>query len=116
MVNLLLVYNFLETSEGGPFCVLIDKKNYFLNGAYGSIIGGIVIAVGLYSVVWGKAKDYSEPKLPSTDAEDTESLPITATSKIDIISGNLEKQPSTDQKLEETNKVGEEKELNVVKV
>ncbi|KAH1113130.1 hypothetical protein AAZX31_04G231200 [Glycine max] len=82
----------------------------------GSIIGGIVIAVGLYSVVWGKAKDYSEPKLPSTDAEDTESLPITATSKIDIISGNLEKQPSTDQKLEETNKVGEEKELNVVKV
>ncbi|RDX65615.1 WAT1-related protein, partial [Mucuna pruriens] len=64
----------------------------------GSIIGGIIIAVGLYLVVWGKAKDhYSDPKLPSAHAQDTKSLPITATddSKINIISGNLEKQPST---------------------
>ena len=82
----------------------------FFEWMHGSLIGGIVIAVGLYSVVWGKAKDYSEPKLPSANAEDTKSLPITATddSKIDIIYGNLEKQPSTNQKLEETNKVGDE--------
>ncbi|TKY74287.1 WAT1-related protein [Spatholobus suberectus] len=84
----------------------------------GSIIGGIIIALGLYSVVWGKATDYSDPKLLSVDAGDTKSLPISATddSTIDIISGNLEKQPSTKHNLEEPNKVGEETELHVVKV
>lgn len=39
----------------------------------GSIIGGVVIAIGLYSVVWGKSKDYSVPP-PSSDAQQ---LPIT---------------------------------------
>ncbi|KAF3445673.1 hypothetical protein FNV43_RR10849 [Rhamnella rubrinervis] len=31
----------------------------------GSIIGGFVIAMGLYTVVWGKSKDYSDPELES---------------------------------------------------
>ncbi|KAK7353169.1 hypothetical protein VNO80_18609 [Phaseolus coccineus] len=77
----------------------------------GSIIGGIIIALGLYSVVWGKAKDYSEPKLASADAEDRKSQQITATvdSKIDISSENLEKQTSS-----EHNKMGEEREMCVV--
>ncbi|KAL2339805.1 hypothetical protein Fmac_007745 [Flemingia macrophylla] len=80
----------------------------------GSIIGGVIIVLGLYSVVWGKAKDYADPKLLSVDRGATKSPPITATedSKVDIIDENLEKQPSTNkQKLE-----GEETELHVVKV
>ncbi|KAL9313593.1 hypothetical protein ACSQ67_019045 [Phaseolus vulgaris] len=77
----------------------------------GSIIGGIIIALGLYSVVWGKAKDYSEPKLASADAQVRKSQQTAATvdSKIDIISENLEKQTST-----EHNKIGEEREMYVV--
>jgi len=78
---------------------------------HGSIIGGIIIALGLYSVVWGKAKDYSEPKLASADAQVRKSQQTAATvdSKIDIISENLEKQTST-----EHNKIGEEREMYVV--
>lgn len=85
---------------------------------HGSIIGGFIIALGLYGVVWGKAKDYSDPTLPSSDLEDTKSLPITVAddSRTEINSGNLEIQQSTKQNLEEPNKVGEETELYVVKV
>ncbi|XP_038886451.1 WAT1-related protein At4g08290-like [Benincasa hispida] len=36
----------------------------------GSVIGAIIIAIGLYSVVWGKSKDYSTAAVPE--------LPITA--------------------------------------
>lgn len=59
--------------------------------------------------MWGKAKDYSEPNLPSAD--DTKSQQITATvdSKIDIINEDLEKQTST-----EHNKMVEEREMYVV--
>ncbi|PON76356.1 Plant-drug/metabolite exporter [Trema orientale] len=32
----------------------------------GSIVGGIIIAIGLYSVVWGKSKDYSNSQLSSS--------------------------------------------------
>ncbi|RDX60471.1 WAT1-related protein, partial [Mucuna pruriens] len=45
------------------------------------IIGAIIIALGLYSVVWGKGKDYSsEPTPPSTTTKQTETqqLPITS--------------------------------------
>ncbi|XP_027358249.1 WAT1-related protein At4g08290-like [Abrus precatorius] len=82
----------------------------------GSIIGGIVIALGLYSVVWGKAKDYSDSKLAQANVGDTKSLQITTNddSKIDIIIENLEKQASTKQKLEEPNKEGEEETENGV--
>ncbi|PSS19921.1 WAT1-related protein [Actinidia chinensis var. chinensis] len=45
----------------------------------GSIIGAIVIAVGLYGVVWGKSKDHIAP-LPLTDEKDGgQELPITTT-------------------------------------
>lgn len=74
-----------------------------------SIIGGIVIALGLYSVVWGKAKDYSEA------TREMKSLPITAIddSKIDI-TVNMDNQSTTKQKLEDPNKVGKEKELHTI--
>lgn len=44
-----------------------------------SIIGAIVIAVGLYAVVWGKGKDCLIGPTPSTDEKDDEAhqLPIT---------------------------------------
>ncbi|OMP01021.1 Drug/metabolite transporter [Corchorus olitorius] len=43
----------------------------------GSIIGGIIIAIGLYSVVWGKSKDYSTAA--STPAKvEIQELPISA--------------------------------------
>lgn len=52
----------------------------------GSIIGAIIIALGLYSVVWGKGKgkgkgkDYSDPTPPSptTKKTETQHLPITS--------------------------------------
>ncbi|PRQ26521.1 putative EamA domain-containing protein [Rosa chinensis] len=46
----------------------------------GSIIGGFIIAIGLYAVVWGKSKDYSSPTSDPTDLKDeneAHKLPIT---------------------------------------
>ncbi|XP_007019026.2 PREDICTED: WAT1-related protein At4g08290 isoform X1 [Theobroma cacao] len=43
----------------------------------GSIIGGIIIAIGLYSVVWGKSKDYTAASTPAK-ADDIQELPISA--------------------------------------
>ena len=40
-----------------------------------SIIGGMIIAVGLYSVVWGKSKDYSASSSTTKAADDTKQLP-----------------------------------------
>ncbi|KAE8656323.1 WAT1-related protein [Hibiscus syriacus] len=42
----------------------------------GSIIGGIVIAMGLYCVVWGKGKDFGPPSAPSKDDCNQQELPI----------------------------------------
>lgn len=42
----------------------------------GSIIGGIVIAIGLYSVVWGKSKDF-KPESTSEKFDHIQELPIT---------------------------------------
>ncbi|KAK8692232.1 hypothetical protein V6N13_075705 [Hibiscus sabdariffa] len=42
----------------------------------GSIIGGIVITVGLYCVVWGKSKDYSSPSAPAKGDCNQQELPI----------------------------------------
>jgi hypothetical protein len=83
-----------------------------------SIIGAVIIALGLYTVVWGKAKDYSESdtKLPSsTIEEETKSMPITAIDdpKIDIIAVNLENQPPPKDEIVEPNKLEKEAELYV---
>ena len=80
-----------------------------------SIIGSIIITLGLYSVVWGKAKDYTgNPKLPSSAAEETKSLPVTAKdSKIEI-AGNLEDQQSTEHQLQEPNNEKKDTELNIL--
>ncbi|KAG8633093.1 WAT1-related protein At4g08290 [Manihot esculenta] len=50
--------------------IILAEKIYL-----GSIIGGIIIAIGLYSVVWGKSKDYSSQE-PASMAQ--KELPITA--------------------------------------
>ncbi|KAJ0085159.1 hypothetical protein Patl1_08390 [Pistacia atlantica] len=41
----------------------------------GSVLGGIIIAIGLYAVVWGKSKDYSGS---APTKEDAQELPVTA--------------------------------------
>ncbi|KAK0575565.1 hypothetical protein LWI29_002819 [Acer saccharum] len=46
----------------------------------GSIIGGMIIAVGLYSVVWGKSKDYSASSSTTKAAADTKQLPVSSKS------------------------------------
>ncbi|KAJ4848961.1 hypothetical protein Tsubulata_030833 [Turnera subulata] len=52
----------------------------------GSIIGGIVIAIGLYSVVWGKSKDYASPVSSSaTMKSDAQELPITTTNSAKLV-------------------------------
>jgi len=61
---------------------------YFLNDVfclsttfYISIIGATIIVVGLYSVVWGKAKDYPLLQHPSATAtKDTEAPELPTTS------------------------------------
>lgn len=51
-----------------------------------SIIGAIIIAVGLYSVAWGKSKDHFGPA-PSTTGEKTDpyQLPILATENTKLV-------------------------------
>lgn len=44
----------------------------------GSVIGAIIIAVGLYSVVWGKSKDQAAPSPFDDQKEGAHDLPITA--------------------------------------
>lgn len=105
-----------------PLCMIIVAcLGSFLLGEnlyLGSIIGAVIIALGLYTVVWGKAKDYSESdtKLPSsTIEEETKSMPITAIDdpKIDIIAVNLENQPPPKDEIVEPNKLEKEAELYV---
>lgn len=77
-----------------------------------SIIGGIIIALGLYAVVSGKAKDYSESssssqKLPTMNAapnnNTTDDLKIDITDKeqvqLDLASSKLPPDQQTDPKL-----------------
>ncbi|KAJ6774260.1 WAT1-RELATED PROTEIN [Salix purpurea] len=46
----------------------------------GSVLGGIIIAIGLYSVVWGKRKDYASPEeLSITAGKGNQELPIATT-------------------------------------
>ncbi|XP_050213096.1 WAT1-related protein At4g08290-like [Mercurialis annua] len=55
---------------------LILAEKLFL----GSILGGVIIAIGLYSVVWGKSKDYSSTQHSSISQKGAaQELPITAT-------------------------------------
>ncbi|KAL1309908.1 hypothetical protein HN51_052642 [Arachis hypogaea] len=71
-----------------PLCmIIVSVLGYFLLSEtlhLGSIIGAIIIAVGLYSVVWGKGKDSSDPTMTptTTTTKQTElqqkQLPITS--------------------------------------
>jgi len=45
-----------------------------------SIIGGIIIAVGLYSVVWGKGKDYGDTSSSPARTKETETMQLPVTS------------------------------------
>ncbi|XP_068312274.1 WAT1-related protein At4g08290 [Pyrus communis] len=67
----------------------------------GSIIGGMVIAFGLYSVVWGKSKDYgTNPAVQSntTVKDEAQELPITKANAVSgaklVIDKNSIDQPS----------------------
>ncbi|KAF7816875.1 WAT1-related protein [Senna tora] len=63
-----------------PLCMIIVAafSSFLLSEQLhlGSIIGGIIIAVGLYSVVWGKGKDHKHITPPPTPKQQ---LPITNT-------------------------------------
>ncbi|XP_027354165.1 WAT1-related protein At4g08290-like [Abrus precatorius] len=67
-----------------PLCMIITSAlGSFLFAEQlhlGSIIGAIIIALGLYSVVWGKGKDYSNsmPSSPTTKHTETQQLPMTS--------------------------------------
>lgn len=55
--------------------VILAEQVYF-----GSVIGGVIIAMGLYCVVWGKNKDYSSPtKGSAIDHPQQQELPVTTT-------------------------------------
>ncbi|KAH0989394.1 hypothetical protein GBA52_000877 [Prunus armeniaca] len=67
----------------------------------GSIIGGVIIVLGLYSVVWGKSKDYCKSSaVPSSPAmkDEAHELPISSESAINgtklVIDKNGSDQPS----------------------
>ncbi|KAJ1439261.1 EamA domain [Sesbania bispinosa] len=67
-----------------PLCmIIVAALGSFLLGEHlylGSIIGSIIIAVGLYSVVWGKGKDYTDLSESSETIKGAEKqqLPITS--------------------------------------
>uniref|UniRef100_A0A803NL65 WAT1-related protein n=1 Tax=Cannabis sativa TaxID=3483 RepID=A0A803NL65_CANSA len=53
----------------------------------GSVIGGIIITIGLYSVVWGKNKDYSKSQ------QGREVLMISPSSVVQVVTHNEQKLP-----------------------
>ncbi|KAM7260002.1 hypothetical protein ACFE04_015743 [Oxalis oulophora] len=59
----------------------------------GSILGGILIAIGLYSVVWGKSKDYLGPELPVVTDEKKNYIQDVTTTQIEA--ANLNNNSST---------------------
>ncbi|XP_028787920.1 WAT1-related protein At4g08290-like isoform X2 [Neltuma alba] len=66
-----------------PLCmVIVAALSSFLLSEQlhlGSIIGGMIIAVGLYCVVWGKGKDeLADPTPPATVKESAQELPVTS--------------------------------------
>ncbi|KAK7275669.1 hypothetical protein RIF29_16790 [Crotalaria pallida] len=68
-----------------PVCmIIVSALASFLLGErfhLGSIIGGMVIAVGLYAVVWGKGKDQTDLTTSAATKEtETLQLPITSSS------------------------------------
>nr|KYP71362.1 Auxin-induced protein 5NG4 [Cajanus cajan] len=70
-----------------PLCmIIVTALGSLLLGEHlylGSIIGGIIIAVGLYAVVWGKGKDYGGDASPSaTTTKETETLQLPISSPI----------------------------------
>ncbi|XP_058781916.1 WAT1-related protein At4g08290-like [Vicia villosa] len=75
-----------------PLCMIITcALGSFLFGEQlhlGSIIGAVIIAMGLYFVVWGKAKDYSSatttmpPSSVTMKQIETQQLPITSSDHV----------------------------------
>ncbi|KAG4963257.1 hypothetical protein AAZX31_14G136100 [Glycine max] len=67
-----------------PLCmIIVTALGSLLLGEHlylGSIIGGIIIAVGLYSVVWGKGKDYKEDMSSPATTKETETMQLPITS------------------------------------
>ncbi|XP_027368353.1 WAT1-related protein At4g08290-like [Abrus precatorius] len=56
-------------------CIILSEKLHL-----GSIIGGVVVVIGLYLVVWGKAKEQKQvmPPLPEKDTQQgQQQLPVT---------------------------------------
>ncbi|XP_021645384.2 WAT1-related protein At4g08290-like [Hevea brasiliensis] len=67
--------------------IILAEKLYL-----GSIIGGTIIAIGLYSVVWGKNKEYSIQESASFTRKE---LPITAIDGTKLVISGNESKPST---------------------
>ncbi|WVY91819.1 hypothetical protein V8G54_037333 [Vigna mungo] len=68
-----------------PLCmIIVTALGSLLLGEHlylGSIIGGMIIAVGLYSVVWGKGKDYGDEASSSpARTKETERMQLPVTS------------------------------------
>ncbi|XP_057442705.1 WAT1-related protein At4g08290-like [Lotus japonicus] len=54
-------------------CILLSEKLYL-----GSLIGGVVVVMGLYLVVWGKAKEQKNLIPPCPEKEISQQLPVIA--------------------------------------
>ncbi|MED6168838.1 hypothetical protein PIB30_015458 [Stylosanthes scabra] len=71
------------TTAFNPLCMVIVASlgSFFLRERLflGSIIGSIIITIGLYSVLWGKANDNANKPKIQADEENTRPLPITTT-------------------------------------
>ncbi|XP_065881995.1 WAT1-related protein At4g08290 [Euphorbia lathyris] len=64
--------------------IILAEKIYL-----GSVIGGCIIAVGLYAVVWGKGKDYSGEDSGINEKEAAQELPITTTNANKLINSGI---------------------------
>ncbi|KAI3442717.1 WAT1-related protein [Psidium guajava] len=58
----------------------------------GSIVGGIIVAIGLYSVVWGKGKDYPTPLQECADPKaETQKLPVSVANGVAVDHDDIRK-------------------------
>uniref|UniRef100_A0A5B7AVF8 WAT1-related protein n=2 Tax=Davidia involucrata TaxID=16924 RepID=A0A5B7AVF8_DAVIN len=56
----------------------------------GSLIGAIIIVIGLYSVVWGKSKDHSSSKMLTSEKGKAHELPIVDSTRSSIVDDNTD--------------------------
>ncbi|CAL5029136.1 unnamed protein product [Urochloa decumbens] len=72
-------------------CLLLGEKLHL-----GTALGAVLIVIGLYAVLWGKARDHQQqPPPPPNKLADDDLLPITVTDVVVVVQQQLPAAPAT---------------------